>query len=170
MLLAIFSSLIKMPFMVGLLFAFQNLPTTFALPEHSVFPDISFKVFSAFIQQTLGPSASLSTVLSLVFSILENPELLSLHAHQQCPKYPGENTSSASGWIKHFARTVQDRLGNNTNQLFRRQDIGRDMTEDQVLIVTASKLVALAQVLHFYPVDKHGNFLGKLKPVSQKSI
>ena len=57
-----------------------------------------------------------------------------------------------------------------TNQLFRRQDLDGDMSEDQVLIVTAFKLVALAQILEFYPMDKHGNFLGKLKPVSQKSI
>ena len=146
------------------------MPATFALGEQSPFPDIYFKIFSDFIQHTLGPSASLSTVLFLVFSILENPELLSLHARQQCVKYPGENISSASGWIKQFARTIQDRLGDMTNQLFRRRDLGGDMSEDQVLTVTASKLVALAQILEFYPMDKHGNFLGKLKPVSQKSI
>jgi len=164
------SNIIKMPQVVGLLLVFANMPATFALPDQHPFSDISFNLFSNFIQQSLGPTVSLLTVLVLVFSVLENPECFSLHAWQQCPKYPGEKASAASGWIKHLAHAIQDKLGSATAGLLRTQDISKDMSEDQVLTVTASKLVALAQVLQFYPVDKNGMFLGKLKSVSQKSI
>ena len=168
--LAIISSIIEMPQVIGLLLVFANVPVTFALPDQHPFPDISFNIFSNFIQQSLGSSVSLSTVLVLVFSILENPECFSLHARQQCPKYPGEKKSVASGWIKHLARAIQDKLGSAMAGLLRPQDISEDMSVDQVLTVTALKLIGLAQVLQFYPVDKNGKFLGKLKSVSQKSI
>lgn len=153
-----------------LLVFFIDLPVVVAFQESNAFPDVSFKVFSAFVESTFGSAVSLSTVLLLVLSILENPELMSLHARQQCPKYQGENRSGASGWMKNLARALQDRLGQDTNQLFQRYDIGRGMTNDQVLTIMCTKLVTLAQVLQFYPKDGHGNFLGKLKPVSQKAI
>jgi len=51
-----------------------------------------------------------------------------------------------------------------------KHDIGRDMTNDQVLTVISIKLIAFAQVLWFYPSDGKGNFLGKLQPVSQEAI
>ena len=72
--------LMRMPLTVMVLLAIINMPTSSALPEQNPFPNITFKVFSNFIEQTFGPTASLSTALLLVFSILENPELLSLHA------------------------------------------------------------------------------------------
>src|ERR1700756_4462613 len=50
------------------------------------------------------------------------------------------------------------------------QDTSREMSDDQVLSVTCTKLVALAQMLEYYPLDNNGNFLGKLKPVSQRSV
>jgi hypothetical protein len=168
--LAMISGVIKMPFTVMALVAIINMPTSNALAGQNPFPDITFKVFSNFIAQTFGPTVSLSTVLLLVFTVLENPELLSLHARQQCCKYEGENTSSASGWLKHLARTVQSKLGTRKNEVFRRQDISKEMSDDQVLAVTTTKLVSLAQILQFYPLDNNGNFLGKLKPISQESI
>ena len=169
-LLATISSLIKMPFIMGVLFAMSNIPATVALPEKNPFPDISFNIFSTFVQQTFGPTVSLSTVLLLIFTVLENPELFSLHARQQCRIYEGENASASSGWIKHLARAIQSKLGPRTEELHRMQDVSREMSEAQVLTVTGTKLVALAQILQFYPLDDDENFLGKLKPVSQKSV
>jgi CxC5 like cysteine cluster associated with KDZ transposases len=75
-----------------------------------------------------------------------------------------------SGWIKHLARALQERLGTQMDQLFQTHDIGKNMSNDQVLQVTSAKLVNLAQILKFYPLDQHGKFLRKLKPVSQKMI
>jgi hypothetical protein len=72
--------------------------------------------------------------------------------------------------MKHMARALQDRLADDSQQLFQKHDIGRDMTNDQVLTVISIKLIAFAQVLRFYPSDGKGNFLGKLQPVSQEAI
>jgi hypothetical protein len=148
----------------------MNLPVVVALEKPHVFPNISFKVFSGFVENTFGPTVSLSTVLLLMFSVLGNPDLMSLQARQQCPKYKGERRSEASGWIKHLSRALQDHLGRDTAQLFQKHDIGKDTTDDEMLTVISTKLVALAQVLQFYPVNSQGRYMGKLKPVSQKAI
>jgi hypothetical protein len=148
----------------------MNLPVVVAFQGSNAFPDVSFKVFSAFVENTFGPAASLSTVLLLIHTILENPELITLHARQQCPKYQGEHCSSDSAWIKPLIRALHDRLGEKTNELFRRQEIGRQTINDEIFTILTPKLVALAQVLQFYPVDDNGQFLGKLKPVSQEII
>src|SRR5882757_6693690 len=145
--------LTNLPAVIKILLVLANLPMVLALQESSGFPDIPFKVFSECVQGTLGPTVTLSTVLLLVFSVLENPELFSLHARQQCPRYEGENRSTASGWMKHMARALQDRLADDSQQLFQKHDIGRDMTNDQVLTVISIKLIAFAQVLRFYPSD-----------------
>ena len=144
--------LTNLPAVIKILLVLANLPMVLALQESSGFPDIPFKVFSECVQGTLGPTVTLSTVLLLVFSVLENPELFSLHARQQCPRYEGENRSTASGWMKHMARALQDQLADDSQQLFQKHDIGRDMTNDQVLTVISIKLIAFAQVLRRFPV------------------
>ena len=168
--ITVLSCLVKLPLTIKILLVLAKLPVAFAFSEPGPFPDISFKAFSSFIEGTLGPTVSLSTVLLLVLSTLENPELFSLHARQQCPKYEGEGRSSASGWVKHLARAVQDRLADKTDQLFRKHDIGKQSSSDQVLTIISAKLVALAHVLQFYPSDDHSNYSGKLQPVSLKAI
>ena len=56
-------------------------PLVSAAPKTQPFPNLPFKVFSGFVEQTFGPDISLATVLLLLFTMTENPELLSLHAH-----------------------------------------------------------------------------------------
>jgi len=70
----------------------------------------------------------------------------------------------------HLARALQEHLGSKMDQLFQKHDIGKDMSHDQVLQVTSVKLISFAQLLHYYPVNQQGKFMGKLKPVSQKAI
>lgn len=74
------------------------MPLVSAAPPTQPFPEISFSVFSMFIEDTFGPKISLATVLLVLFSMTENPELLSLHARQQHPSEE-ENKITASGWI-----------------------------------------------------------------------
>jgi len=167
---AILSCLANLPHIIKILLVLANLPTTAAFQDPNVFPDIPFKVFSDFVENTFGPTVSLSTVLLLVFSVLENPELFNLHAQQQCPKYEGENRSTAFSWMKHLACALQDQLADNSQQLFQKHDLGKESTSDQALAVISAKLVALAHILQFYPSDGEGNFLGKLQPISQKAI
>jgi hypothetical protein len=168
--MTILSCLANLPHIIKILLVLANLPTTAAFQDPNVFPDVPFKVFNDFVENTFHPTVSLSTVLLLVFSVLENPELFSLHAQQQCPKYEGENRSTAFSWMKHLACALQDWLADNSQQLFQKHDIGKESTSDQALTVISTKLVALAHILQFYPSDGKGNFLGKLQPVSQKAI
>ena len=82
-----------------LLSAFLFLPTVAAMPnlEKSAFPDLTFKVFSDIIFSHFSSQVSLVTVLVLLFTMTENPELLSLHAQQQNPVYLEENNVQVSG-------------------------------------------------------------------------
>ena len=65
-----------------LLLLFGFLPTTAAMPssgEHA-FPNLTFKAFSDFVLSHFSSKVSLATVLVVLFTMTENPELLSLHA------------------------------------------------------------------------------------------
>jgi hypothetical protein len=78
---------------------FGLLPTTVALSGsgEQPFPELTFKVFSDFIFTHFSSKVSLATVLLVLFTMTDNPELLSLHARQQNPVYPGENQVQISG-------------------------------------------------------------------------
>ena len=145
--MTILSCLANLPHIIKILLVLANLSTTAAFQDPNVFPEVPFKVFNDFVENTFGPTVSLSTVLLLVFSVLENPELFSLHARQQCPKYEGENQSTAFSWMKHLACALQDWLADNSQQFFQKHDIGKQSTSDQALTVISTKLVALAHIL-----------------------
>jgi hypothetical protein len=72
-------------------------PTVSASGKEVPFPDIPFKEFSDFILDNFSSRISLSSVLVILFSITENTELFSLHAHQQKGKYKGERSQPGSG-------------------------------------------------------------------------
>jgi hypothetical protein len=78
--MGIFSCLSNLPYIIQVMLIMANLPTVVAFQDPNAFPDIPFNIFSDFVGDTFGSTISLSTVLLLVFSILENPELISLHA------------------------------------------------------------------------------------------
>ena len=59
------------------------LPMVSAEPEFDNFPDVTFKVFSDFVQQQFAEDVSLATVLIVLFSLTSNPDLLGLHSRQQ---------------------------------------------------------------------------------------
>ena len=67
-----------------------------ASPQHP-FPNIPFSLFSDTVQSTFGTNVSLATVLAILFTLVENPDLLNLHFHQQNPEYSGENKIQVSG-------------------------------------------------------------------------
>ena len=66
-------------------------PVTYAMSasEHP-FPYITCKKFSQFIGQHFSSKISLSTVLVILFSLIETPDLLNLHARQQYAQCEGE--------------------------------------------------------------------------------
>ena len=166
----IFSCLANLPHLIQVMLLVANLPTVVALQDSNPLSDIPFKPFSDFVETTFGSTISLSTVLLLIFSVLENPGLFSLHAQQQCSIYEGENWSTSSGWVRHLACALQDRWGEDSQQLLQQHDMATEFIRDQTLQVISTKLVALAEILQYYPLDDEGNFLGKLQPVSLKAI
>ena len=57
------------------------LPCVSAIPNSATqdFPHIPFKLFNEFIQENFSSKISLVTVLTILFSLVENPDLLNLH-------------------------------------------------------------------------------------------
>jgi len=74
------------------------------------FPDISFSAFNQIIESTFGSNISLATVLTLLFTITENVDLLNLHFRQQHPEFQGENKTQTTGWLIALSRALINRL------------------------------------------------------------
>ena len=159
------------------LWAMQNMWPIFVLlcylplvsaSEQQPFPEITFKVFSQFIEQNFNSSITLSTVMMLLLTMTENTTLLSLHARQQNRKYTGEYSTTATGWIRSLARAVQTKLDNRGEQLL---DANNESQKgEQAIVALGLKLDLLAKLLKLYPYNAKGQFTGKLKPVSNKNI
>lgn len=102
------------------------LPTCMASPTSKTapFPKISFKIFSEFILKTFNPEISLSTVLMLLFSIIENPELIMLHNRQRHSYLVGEKKRIDNGWIRAFIKALTETLSyENMQTLFQDDQI-----------------------------------------------
>ena len=137
-----------------------------AQPDLDNFPDVTFKVFSNFVQQQFAEDVSLATVLIVLFSLTSNPDLLGLHARQQHSRVQGERRQSLSGWIKVLCQALQSRLGEATDTLLQME------TEDSESTPTllAGKLDALSKLLHLDPFLRQRSFKEKLHAVDEKDI
>ena len=92
----------------------SNLPIVAGAKPSTSFPDISFQVFSTFIQSTFSSQISLATVILVLFTMLENPDLLNIHAHQKHPQCGlKEKKTRASAWFKFLARALVDESKTN---------------------------------------------------------
>jgi hypothetical protein len=65
--------------------ALGAIPVVSATPETGSFPNIPFTVLSNFVKNQLSPNITLAMVLTVMFSLTENTDLLNLHAQQQHP-------------------------------------------------------------------------------------
>jgi hypothetical protein len=151
--------------------ALAILPCSKASPlAERQFPDISFKVFSEFVEQNFSSKITLSTVLMVLFTLTKNPDLLSLHARQQYPKSEGETRSIASGWLKSLAQILIDTCGPSESRFFKKSENFKTMSEDQKITAITLKLDAFSKVLDLHPYNSQGSYQGKLKPISHQSI
>ena len=132
-------------FLIALIF----MPFVSAAPQTQPFPEISFKVFSMFIEDTFGPKISLAIVFLILFLITKNPELLSLHTHQQ---YPSEDKNKISA----------------SENLF--QSVKFVPRQNHQVLVLSTKLDKLATLLNFTSYDSNGNFKCKLLPLLYTEI
>lgn len=147
------------------------IPATYAMPTaERAFPDITFKAFSEFIGQNFSSKTSLSTVLVILFSLTENPDLLNLHARQQYAKQPGESSIGASGWIKCLARALKSSIDQNQRKPLKMKNVQKNMDTEGEITAFSHKIDAFAKLLHLHPFDKYGQQQNKLQPISQKLI
>jgi CxC5 like cysteine cluster associated with KDZ transposases/CxC6 like cysteine cluster associated with KDZ transposases len=156
--------------MLLVIFGFGFLPVAYATPDQDPFPDVSFKVFSRFIRANFGSEISLSTVLMILFSMTNNPDLLNLHARQQYTKVTGELGQHNTGWIKALAIALINQLDQAQNTLFRADEKLPQLSDNGIRNSVATKLHKLSKILDLHPYNEQGEFLGKLKSISEKDI
>lgn len=96
---------IHLPSIIWILLFLTFLPMVSALPQ-APFPHVSFKVFSEFIDANFSTQISLATVLTILFTMTDNPDLLTLHSRQQNPECAGEVKTKVSSWIKCLSRAL----------------------------------------------------------------
>ena len=145
-------------------------PTYAASPQRS-FPNIPFSTFTNSIQSIFGPNISLATVLAILFTLVENPDLLNLHFRQQQRKFNVKNKVHVSGWMIALVNALVNQLGNKrTETLFSGNELAREPNEKEKVNILAEKLDDLAISLKLSIYDSEGNYTGKLVPISQSKI
>ena len=140
------------------------------MSDFSPFPALRFSEFSQFIQQNFSSEISLATVFSLVFTMTENPDLLSLHARQQYSLLKGENVSSINSWIKSLSRAVYAKVNNSQSELLHRSDYYEGISESWIVGNIAIRLDKLAHHLNLIEYNKKGHLKTALKPISHKAV
>jgi len=154
---------------IWLLIWFYTLPCVSAVKTECPFPDIPFSAFSQIIESNFSSQISLATVLTILFSLTENVDLLNLHFRQQHPEFKGENKTQATAWMTALARALKDQLGHNKGSLYKDGEGSNLSSKDRSKLV-ARKLNDLAVNLNLTPYDDENHYIGKLLPVSQKAI
>ena len=147
------------------------IPFVMASRQSGSFPSIAFKDFSDFILGNFGPTISLPTVITILLSITNNTELLSLH-FKQAEK--SRSTSTSTSWIRCLARAVKEQLGEeNTKTLFSEAELSIFETatiRDRDITSLAAKLGQFSQALEIYPYNQRGKFTGTLQSISHDCI
>ncbi|KIJ93262.1 hypothetical protein K443DRAFT_65610, partial [Laccaria amethystina LaAM-08-1] len=140
------------PLFMKLVIIIAFMPFVSASPTTQLFPDILFRDFSAFVELTFGFKISLATVLLLLFTMTENPELLNLHAHQQNP-IEGENKTGF--WLDStLVLCCYALVKNDIKTVF----CHGEYNSKQIHQVTklSTKLDAFAKLLNLTPYDHWG--------------
>ena len=151
------------PLSLGLLF----IPHVVASPDFASFPSIDFKDFSDFILGNFGAMISLLTVITLLLSMTNNTELVSLHFKQA-------EKGGSTTWMNCLACAIKEQLGSDATQtLFSAFEVSRfetTTTRNSDIISLATKLSKFSQILNLYPYNKKRKFTGTLRPISHNSI
>ena len=154
------------------LFCFLAFPPTVwaSGPEHSSFPEVGFRVFAGFIQENFDKKVSLATVLTVLFTVTNNPDLLNLHARQQHRVFMEEQSKQVSGWMKALSGALKEKLGDSAPSLFQKSERSSELSNDQRVIAIGMKLDELSKLLGLDPYDKDGKLTQKLTTISNKDI
>jgi hypothetical protein len=141
-----------------------------ASPQHP-FPNIPFSLFSDTVQSHFGTDVSLATVLAILFTLVENPDLLNLHFRQKNPQCSGENKTQVSGWIIALVNSLMTKIGDKRAEtLFSERELGRHPDKKGRINLLSRKLDKIAICLKLSPYDSRGNYKEKLLPISHDEI
>ena len=152
--------------LIWLLFWFIFFPCVTASQPTTPFPEIKLSVFSNFISSTFNFNISLATVLMVFFSLIENPELLNLHARQKNLQLSSERSIISSAWMHALCRQLKGHLPDDGfRRLFKKNEFSSETWEDDL----SRKLDGFVECLGLTPYW-NGSFHKKLLPISQKSI
>ncbi|KAF8869478.1 hypothetical protein CPB84DRAFT_1856304 [Gymnopilus junonius] len=133
------------------------------------FPNIPFSMFAQFVDNNFSSRVSLATVLTVLFSMTENPDLLNLHARQKRTEFEGEQGRVSNGWIRAFARALMHHIADDTWTLFQSQNC--PTTETDQVDHLSYILDDFATTLKLTPQYNNRNELcAKVQPVSYNAI
>jgi hypothetical protein len=127
-------------------------------------------LFAEFVGNNFGAEVSLTTVLTVLFTLTSNPDLLNLHGRQQQRVFEEEQSQRMSGWMKALSRALRDKLDGSVAGLFQSTEKSSELSKDQIVVAIGTKLDKLAKLLELCPYDDHGNMVEKLMPISEKNI
>jgi hypothetical protein len=146
-------------------------PKVYASPEPGTFPNIPFNVFNDFVSKNFNSKIPLAAVLLIFFTLIENSDLLNLHARQRIKVLPGEKSTQATGWMKCLSRALYDRMleQNTEEMLFTSSELLQFTEEEKRITPLSVKLDELAMALKLIPQTKKAPKT-KLLPISQKQI
>ena len=139
-------------------------------PPSMPFPDIRFSAFAEFIQDNFSTRITLATVLTLLFSLTDNTDLLNLHFRQQHPRYDGERRQEVTGWMKAFIWTLQINLGNRKQSLFQQSDNPAHLSAEAETKLLGQKMNGMAKCLGLDPYNERGQLFQWLTPISKDNI
>lgn len=142
------------------------LPLVSAAPSGTLpFPNPTFKSFSDFILTHFNSNISLTTTLLILLSLVNNPEVLNLHARQKHPAFADENKTSMSGWLKTLARGISMRLDSDLSLVLK----PKERTDAQMTTDFTKNLDELCTFLALTPYTSR-YFQQKINKVSQKCL
>ncbi|KAF8977539.1 hypothetical protein BDQ17DRAFT_1339177 [Cyathus striatus] len=102
---------------------------------------VTFETYlSKFILSNFGENITLSATLVILVSMIDNIDLLSLHARQQNAKL--------------LARAIQEKIGMDSDDLFDDYEINEHTTQTGRSILLGTKLDEMARLLKLYPFNQ----------------
>ncbi|KAF8809167.1 hypothetical protein BYT27DRAFT_7285400, partial [Phlegmacium glaucopus] len=159
----VWKMIVSMP-LFGILMVFLFFcPGVHAAGPESAFPNISFEIFSTFIESTFGPKISLSTVLMLLFTLNENTDLLNLHARSQNPQFNYEQKCSSSTWMNALSHAIQQNtIEKKLKSLFKQNEMPDDLTGSEARELMSIKLDSFQNLLGLNPFGPNGQPIKRL--------
>ncbi|KAF8991791.1 hypothetical protein BDQ17DRAFT_1254543, partial [Cyathus striatus] len=151
------------------------IPQVKAASSEDPFPNISFKLFSEFINLNFSSNITLATVLTVLFSLMNNTDILNLHARAKNPGLDDEYSASTNGWIKALAIAIQTHLNAKINsdledtQLFNSSENPSILGSTKISVIS-KKLDRMISLLELDPYTRNTKILEPLKPISMNEI